>query len=86
MHQGILAARYQIATARMAEQLTALGQRYGAAVDVARLQAVQGRERFERAMRLQEALVACLDELLAAPAPERPAPRRARSKDDGVSE
>lgn len=86
MHQGVLAARYEMALDRAAAQLAELAARHGATVHVERLRAVQGRDRFERAMKHQEAIVACLDELLAAPPPERPAPRRARSKGDGVSE
>jgi len=90
MHQGILAARAEIARMRIAAQLLALGAQLGRPVNAGAIAAVQGRDRLERAMKQHEAIAACLDELLIVPEPE-PEPeaepaKRKRSPRHGVSE
>jgi hypothetical protein len=85
MHQGVLAARAEIARARIVAQLEQLGQRLNVPVSAAGITAVQGHERFERAMKHLEAVSACLEQILAG-LPEADPPKRSRSRKDGLSE
>ena len=86
MHQGILAARAELARQRIAAQLLALGEQLGRPVHVAAIGAVQGRDRLARAMLQHEAIAACLDELLQVPASDPAPDKRKRSPRHGVSE
>ena len=89
MHQGVLAARDQIARERITAAITALAARYGLPVDVAAITAAQGHDKFERSMKQKEAVAVCLEQLLAGlPEPETEKPRRNRKQavSDGVPE
>jgi len=87
MHQGVLAARDEIARQRIAAALNALAERFGIVVDAAAINAVQGHDKLLRGMKQKEAVAACLEQIRAGlPAPEAEPGKRTRSKKDGLSD
>lgn len=91
MHQGILAARDQMARVHIADTLLQIAQLLGVPFDPVALTGIQGRDPRERSMRFVEGVSVVLDQVLAALSRpvEAPAvtPRRKRvGGTDGVSD